>query len=208
MSQKFPKMCPVCNHPKLFNLSDHLNKVHGINGQERKYWLSKAPYSMISSQPDQPHSSILEVHSTHTQFSNSLPKTSPLPEQKKLPNPIPANSTSDENEDELIPCPYDSRISYERIWGTNIPLMDYDIFKFHHPFSMLVAGPRGAGKSEFVKQLLSLKRFIMTNPPERIVWFYGRHQPDLFSSLAQEIPCIELYEGLPTNIEVMFDRSK
>ena len=48
----------------------------------------------------------------------------------------------------------------------------------------------------------------MTNPPERIVLFYGRHQPDLFCSLAQEIPCIEFYEGLPTNIEVMFDRSK
>ena len=73
---------------------------------------------------------------------------------------------------------------------------------------MLVAGPRGAGKSEFVKQLLSLKRYIMTNPPERIVWFYGRHQPDLFRSLAQEIPCIEFYEGLSTNIEVMLDRSK
>ena len=86
--------------------------------------------------------------------------------------------------------------------------MDYDIFKLHHPFSMLVAGPRGAGKSEFVKQLLSLKRFIMTNPPERIVWFYGRHHPDLFCSLTQEIPFIEFYEGLPTNIEVMFDRSK
>ena len=118
--------------------------------------------------------------------------TSPLTEQRKLPNPIPSNSTSDENEDELIPCPYGSRISYERILGTNVPLMDYDIFKLHHPFSMLVAGPRGAGKSEFVKQLLSLKRFIMMNPPERIVWFYDRHQPDLFCSLAQEIPCIEL----------------
>ena len=58
------------------------------------------------------------------------------------------------------------------------------------------------------KQLLSLKRFITTNPPERIVWFYGRHQPDLFRSLTQEIPCIEFYEGLPTNIEVMFNRSK
>ena len=73
---------------------------------------------------------------------------------------------------------------------------------------MLVAGPRGAGKSESVKQLLSLKRFITTNPPERTVWFYGRHQPDLFCSLTQEIPCIEFYEGLPTDIEVMFDRSK
>ena len=208
MPQKYQEMCPVCNHPKLFNLSDHLNKVHGINGQERKYWLSKAPYSMISSHAVHAHSSVPQSDSTPAQFGNRLPKTSSLTEQKKLPNPIPSNSTSDEHEDELIPCPYDSRISYERIWGTNVPLMDYDIFKLHHPFSMLVAGPRGAGKSEFVKQLLSLKRFIMTNPPERMVWFYGRHQPDLFCSLAQEIPCIQLYEGLPTNIEVMFDRSK
>ena len=73
---------------------------------------------------------------------------------------------------------------------------------------MLVAGPRGAGKSEFVKQLVVLKCFIITDPPERIVWFYGRHQQDLFRSLAQELPCIEFYEGLPTNIEGMFDRSK
>ena len=48
----------------------------------------------------------------------------------------------------------------------------------------------------------------MSYSPERIVWFYGRHQPDLFCSLTQEIPCIEFYEGLPTNIKVMFDRSK
>ena len=71
-----------------------------------------------------------------------------------------------------------------------------------------MAGPRGAGKSEFVKQILSLKRYIITNPPEIIVWFYGRHQPDLFRSLSQEIPSIVFYEGLPTNIEVMSDRSK
>ena len=168
--------------------------------------MAKARFSVLSRQPDQPQPSIPEADSTPTQFGNSLLKTSPLPEQKKLPNPVPSNSTSDQNEDELIRCPYDSCISYERIWGTNVPVMDYDIFKLHHPFSMLVAGPRGAGKSKFVKQ--SLKRFIMTNPPERIVWFYGRHQPDLFCSLAQEITCIEFYEGLPTNIEVMFDRSK
>ena len=48
----------------------------------------------------------------------------------------------------------------------------------------------------------------MTNPPEGTVWFYGRHQLDLFCSLTQEIPSMEFYEGLPTNIEVMFDRSK
>ena len=143
------------------------------------------------------------ICSATTQFGNSLPKTSSLPEQRQLPNP-----TSDENEDKLIPCLYDSCISYERVWGTHVPVMDYNILKLHHPFSMLVAGPRGTGKSEFVKQLLSLKCYITTNPPERTVWFYGRHQSDLFRSLTQEIPSIEFYEGLPTNIEVMFDRSK
>ena len=30
-------------------------------------------------------------------------------------------------------------------------------------------------KNEFVKQLLSLKHHIMTNPPESIVCFYGKH---------------------------------
>ena len=154
------------------------------------------------------HSSVPQSDSTPEQCRYTVPKTSPLSEQRKLPNPIPPNSTSDENEDELIPCPYDSRISYERVWGTNVPVMGHDIFKLHHPFSMLVAGPRSAGKSEFVKQLLSLKCYIMTNPPETIVWFYGRHQPDPFCSLTQEIPCIEFYEGLPTNIEVMSDRNK
>ena len=43
---------------------------------------------------------------------------------------------------------------------------------------------------------------------QEIVLFYGRHQPDLFCSLTEEIPSIEFYEGLPTNIEVMSDRSK
>ena len=151
MPPKYPKICPFCNHPKLFNLSDHLNKIHSINNQERKCWLSKAPYSTISSHTVHAHSSVPRSNSALAQFGNSLPKTSSLPEQRQLPNPA-----SNENEDELIPCLYDSCISYERVWGTNVPVMDYDIFKLHHPFSMLVAGPRSAGKSEFVKQQTTL----------------------------------------------------
>ena len=193
-----PKVCPICKHPRVVNLSDHLIRSHNVSGKERKTLLQRARFMSMSCKNGAP-----SICSATTHFGNSLPKTSSLPEQRQLPNP-----TSNENEDELIPCPYDCRINYERVWGTNVPVMDYDIFKLHHPFSMLVAGPRGAGKSEFVKQLLSLKWFIMTNPPERILWLYGRHQPDLFRSLTQEIPYIEFYEGLPTNIEVMFDRSK
>ena len=191
-----PKVCPVCKHPRVVNLSDHLIRSHNISGKERKTLLQRARFMSMSRKNGGP-----SICSPTTHFGNSLPETSSLPEQRQLPNPT-------SNEDELIPCPYDSHINYERVWGANVPVMEYDIFKLHYPFSLLVAGPRGAGESEFVKQLLSLKRFIMTNPPERIVWFYGRHQADLFRSLTEEIPCVEFYEGLPTNIEVMFDRSK
>ena len=164
MSHQLKLNCSICNYPKLTNLSRYLTTVHGISGKGRKALLLRARFSVSSMQPDQPQPSILEADYTPTQFGNSLPKSSLLTLQNKLPNPA-----SDENENELIPCPYDSRISYERIWGTSVPLMNYGIFKLHHPFSMLVAGPQGAGKSELVKQLLSLKCFIMTNPPERIV---------------------------------------
>ena len=141
MSYQLKLSCSICNHPNLANVTRHLTTVHGISGKERKALLRRAHFSVLSTQQDQCQPSIPEVDSTPTQFGNSLPKTSSLPERKKLLNPVPANFTSDENEDELIPCPYDSRISYERIWGTNVPVMDCNIFKLHHPFSMLVAGP-------------------------------------------------------------------
>ena len=169
MSHQLKLNCPICNYPKLTNLSRHLTKVHGLSGNERKALLLRACFSVSYM-----HQIILN-HLYQKQFLHRrrlvtvFQKHPHYLSKEKLPNPVPPNSTSDQTEDNLIPCPYDSCISYERIWGTNVPAMDYDIFKLHHPFSMLVAGPRGAGKSEFVKQLLSLKCFIMTNPPERIV---------------------------------------
>ena len=125
MSQQRKLNCPICNYPKLTNLSRHLTTVHSISGKERKCLMSM---SCKNGEPS--------ICSTTTHFGNSLPKKSSLPEQRQLPNPA-----SKENKDELIPCLYDSLISYERVWGTNVHVMDYDIFKLHHPFSMLVAGP-------------------------------------------------------------------
>ena len=36
MPSKQPRTCPVCQRPGIVNLSQHLNGVHGICGQERK----------------------------------------------------------------------------------------------------------------------------------------------------------------------------
>ena len=96
MPQQRKLDCPVCNcnHPSLTDLSDYLIHSHNISCKERKALLQRARFSILSRQPDQPKPSIPETDSTPTQFGNSLPKTSPLPEQKKLPNPVPSNSTS------------------------------------------------------------------------------------------------------------------
>ena len=121
-----PKVCPVCEHPRVVNLSNHLICSHNISGKEKKALLQRARFSVLSRQPEQPHLSVTQSDFTPRQCGYTVPETSSLPEQRLLPNP-----TSDENEDELIPCPYDSRISYERVWGTNVAVMDYDIFKLH-----------------------------------------------------------------------------
>ena len=102
-----PKVCPVCEHRRVVSSSDHLIRSHNISGKERKALLRRARFMAMSCKNGEPF-----ICSTTTQFGNTAPEASPLPEQRKLPNPMPSNSTSGENEDELIPCPYDSRISY------------------------------------------------------------------------------------------------
>ena len=77
--------------------------------RENVCWI-KHVFAILSMQPDQPQPSIPQSDSTPAQFGYSLPKT------------------SDENEFELISCPYDSRISYERIWGANVPEFGVPMF--------------------------------------------------------------------------------
>ena len=46
-------------------------------------------------------------------------------------------------------------------------------FSLNYPFSMLVSGGRGVGKTEFTKKLLKTK--FIDPPPERIIWCYAKH---------------------------------
>ena len=42
-----------------------------------------------------------------------------------------------------------------------------------YPFSMLVSGGKGVGKTEFIKKLL--KGRLIALPSERIAWCYAKH---------------------------------
>lgn len=53
--------------------------------------------------------------------------------------------------------------------------MPFDI-SFRTPFNCLVAGASGTGKTTWVRNLLKLRNHIFSSPPERVIWFYAKHQ--------------------------------
>ena len=78
---------------------------------------------------------------------------------------------------------------------------------FKHPFSMVVSGPSGSGKSVWTKKLL-LSSLIQPSP-ERIIWCFGQWQP-LYDSIRRKIPRIEFVNGIPghLNNQLYIDVSK
>lgn len=73
-----------------------------------------------------------------------------------------------------------------------------ETLKLKHPFTMLVAGPTGSGKTHYVKKLVDHR---MIHPfPKTVLWCYGAYQ-----TLYEEMQGIEFYEGIPTNLNQYSD---
>jgi len=73
------------------------------------------------------------------------------------------------------------------------------IIPFHHPTTILVAGPTLSGKTTFVKKLI---RTRMVQPaPERIIWIYKeKDEKTEFGNIMQEFPSIRFYSDLDPEI--------
>ena len=81
--------------------------------------------------------------------------------------------------------------------------------RFHHPSTMIISGPTGCGKTQFVCRLLENNMLIDENgkAPNRIVWLYGAWQP-LFEQLeAKYGDLIEFREGFDKEVIGSFDAS-
>ena len=77
--------------------------------------------------------------------------------------------------------------------------------RLKHPFTCLVAGPTGSGKTLWVTHLLQ-HRYTMIHPvPENIVWFYGEFQK-AYVDISRVIPNIRFVEGVPTDFDNYIDR--
>ena len=73
-------------------------------------------------------------------------------------------------------------------------------FQFEHPFTCMVAGMTGSGKTVWVQSLLTQAYRMINLPPEKIVWCYSQWQPAYMEMLVT-IPNIECVKRIPTALE-------
>ena len=71
--------------------------------------------------------------------------------------------------------------------------------RWQHPFTCIVAGPTGCGKTTFVARLLRNASAMIDPPPERVTWYYSEWQK-AYENLA-DITNMRLEEGLPTSFD-------
>ena len=72
--------------------------------------------------------------------------------------------------------------------------------KLHHPFTGIVAGPTGSGKSKWVLRLIDHANEIIEPPPTRIWYCYGE-----FQLAFNSYPWVHFHEGLPELSDRVFD---
>ena len=82
--------------------------------------------------------------------------------------------------------------------------MSVDIrdLQFKHPFTAMVAGPTGSGKTVLVRRILNQFKHLISGVPDKIkvIWAYGAWQ-DLYSVKLNNVEIIYL-EGLPSEQEI------
>ena len=67
---------------------------------------------------------------------------------------------------------------------------------FSCPFTMIIAGPTGCGKSTFVARLLKHKEVMFSPPVQEVRWYHCQAQP-FHEKLQEMFPDLILHEGLP-----------
>ena len=61
-----------------------------------------------------------------------------------------------------------------------------------HPFTCVIAGPTGCGKTMWVREFLKFKSMMMEPVPYEVVWCYGEWQ-----AAYEEMKDVTFVEGLP-----------
>lgn len=73
---------------------------------------------------------------------------------------------------------------------------------FAHPFTMIVYGPTGSGKTSWIRRLIENADVVSDPPPRRIIYFYSIWQP-IFSEIKKL--GVEFVKNLPDDLMSQFD---
>ena len=73
-------------------------------------------------------------------------------------------------------------------------------FPLIHPFTAIVAGMTGSGKTVWVQNLIRHSSQVIQPPPQRVVWSYAQWQP-AYDDMLKSIPGIEFVKGIPHDID-------
>ena len=69
--------------------------------------------------------------------------------------------------------------------------------KLIHPSNIIISGPTGSGKTQFVARVIQLKHLMPF--PTRIIWLFSEWQHE-YDSLTQSNPEIEFLKGFPDKL--------
>ena len=72
-----------------------------------------------------------------------------------------------------------------------------------HPFTCVIAGPTGSGKTHFARNFLNDISSMMNPAPQDIFWFYGAYQP-----IFREFRNVSFIEGIPSTEDWKDDRRR
>ena len=92
--------------------------------------------------------------------------------------------------------PDQNAVSKRNVFGYQSLEPRKHLFKFKHPFCMMVAGPSRSGKTQWVVQLLQQRGERIDPPVDGVVYCYA-HWQDKYDDLQRTVPTIHFHQGPP-----------
>lgn len=69
--------------------------------------------------------------------------------------------------------------------------------KWESPFTCIMAGATGSGKTSLLYQILKYGKHMFTSEPKKIIYCYGVYQ-HLYDDMKVTLPHVQFFEGLPS----------
>ena len=127
-------------------------------------------------------------------MSQAQPQALPQPQAQALPHAQALSQAQAMPQAQPLPQ------AQAQAWLQALPQVQIPKMTFQHPFTHIVSGPTGCGKTTYVKKLLQHNNILIKPYITRIVWIYGYWQP-MYDELAKTVhPPIEFIQDIPHDL--------